>query len=433
MKLHIATAILSASSAAAFMAPSSYQGRSSHKNVVVSPEETKAETSASTNNRPIFDPLGLYPESSEEYQQGRIRQLEPTLKVQKPVVDPMGLYPKDSSEYRESFTLEQRYNGITDNDDRPLYDPIGLYPQDSEERQTGQIQAMEPMIEIINQQQQQQQIKDPLGLYPKDSAAYEASAAFDRESLVSKNRQLFDPLGLYPASSVERQEGRIRAVAPTLNVIKPVLDPMNLYEPEQRATEVDQGVIMSEGLPFLPRPAVLDGELAGDFGFDPLGLATSKDRLAFMRQAELKHSRIAMLAAAGWPLSELFDKKFAALLHMKPLLVEGDRVPSLLNGGLSHVNPFYWMGILAVAGFAEALEMMSAKDGWAVGVNDKGRPGFDPLGLFPKDSAGQERMELAEIKNGRLAMLAITAFALMEAVTKTAVVDSSPFFFHPPF
>ena len=27
----------------------------------------------------------------------------------------------------------------------------------------------------------------------------------------------------------------------------------------------------------------------------------------FMREAEVKHARLAMLAAAGWPLSELLD------------------------------------------------------------------------------------------------------------------------------
>ena len=42
-------------------------------------------------------------------------------------------------------------------------------------------------------------------------------------------------------------------------------------------------------------PVVLDGTLAGDAGFDPLGLARSKDDLFFYREAEVKHARIAML------------------------------------------------------------------------------------------------------------------------------------------
>ena len=57
--------------------------------------------------------------------------------------------------------------------------------------------------------------------------------------------------------------------------------------------------------------------------------------------------------------------------------------------------------------------------------------GFDPLGVFPKDEAGRKNMQLAEIKNGRLAMIAITAFAVQEAVSSTGVVDETPFFFFP--
>ena len=40
-------------------------------------------------------------------------------------------------------------------------------------------------------------------------------------------------------------------------------------------------------------------------------------------------------------------------------------------------------------------------------------------------------IETAEIKNGRLAMLAITAFAAQEFVSHIAVVDQVPFFFKP--
>ena len=45
-----------------------------------------------------------------------------------------------------------------------------------------------------------------------------------------------------------------------------------------------------------------------DVGFDPLGFAKNKEDLLNYREAEIKHARLAMLAAAGWPLSELFGK-----------------------------------------------------------------------------------------------------------------------------
>jgi len=40
-------------------------------------------------------------------------------------------------------------------------------------------------------------------------------------------------------------------------------------------------------------------------------------------------------------------------------------------------------------------------------------------------------MQLAEIKNGRLAMIAIFGFAIQEFVLKSGVVDETPFFFLP--
>jgi hypothetical protein len=49
----------------------------------------------------------------------------------------------------------------------------------------------------------------------------------------------------------------------------------------------------------MERPAALDGTLAGDVGFDPLGFAKSKNDLMNYREAEIKHARLAMLAAVS--------------------------------------------------------------------------------------------------------------------------------------
>merc|ERR1712071_159359 len=109
------------------------------------------------------------------------------------------------------------------------------------------------------------------------------------------------------------------------------------------------------------------------------------------------------------------DQKLAGLIHLKPLLVEGGRVPSLLNGGLEQVNPFYWMGILAVAGLFEALDVLNKDNEMVSSI-------FDPLQLYPEKEEGQEQMQLAEIKHGRLAMMAITTFVGIEAFTQHAVI-----------
>jgi hypothetical protein len=185
----------------------------------------------------------------------------------------------------------------------------------------------------------------------------------------------------------------------------------------------------STALPFLARPAALTGAMAGDVGFDPLGFSKTPADLMNYREAEVKHARLAMLAAAGWPISEVFDKKIAVALNMAPLLDATDRVPSLLNGGLGKISPIYWIGILGVGAAVEFLGISKSKSGDAGYF--PGNFGFDPLGAYPKTEEGQMRMQLAEIKNGRLAMIAIFAFAIQEFVSSKAVVVDTPLFFYP--
>lgn len=93
----------------------------------------------------------------------------------------------------------------------------------------------------------------------------------------------------------------------------------------------------AQWFPMLLSPQALDGSFAGDVGFDPLGFSNSKEALYKMREAEIKHSRLAMLAAAGWPLSELWHKEIADVLGLESILASSDKAPSVLNGGLDNV------------------------------------------------------------------------------------------------
>lgn len=198
--------------------------------------------------------------------------------------------------------------------------------------------------------------------------------------------------------------------------------------PEPDAIEaVPPQPIMSQSMPFMERSAILNGELAGDVGFDPLGFAKSKADLWNYREAEIKHARLAMLAAAGWPVSEIFDKKIADVFGLDPLLDSSDRVPSLLNGGLGKVSPFYWIGCIGIAAAIDLYGVTRrSREGYIPGDY-----GFDPLGLYPKSEEDKKNMQLAEIKNGRLAMIAVFAFAIQEFVSNQGVVNETPFFFFP--
>merc|ERR1711939_1087304 len=107
-------------------------------------------------------------------------------------------------------------------------------------------------------------------------------------------------------------------------------------------------------LPPFTTMVVGDGTLAGDFGFDPLLIADSPKKLAWFREAEIRHARLAMLAAVGWPLSELFDGPLAKSLGVQSALLADGRAPSLLNGGLGAINGAYWAAVVGAAIFIEA-------------------------------------------------------------------------------
>ena len=172
-----------------------------------------------------------------------------------------------------------------------------------------------------------------------------------------------------------------------------------------------------------------DGVLAGDMGFDPLGLASDSKKLFGYREAEIKHARLAMLAAAGWPLSEKLNGGLSEMFNQKSLLVEGGRAPSILNGGLGEVPLVYW---LAALGLAVAVEQNSVDTQILTSKRAANYlPGdlqVDPLGMDSPTMRG------AEILNGRIAMIAITGFAAQEAVTHLGVTSGAgAMFFNPPF
>lgn len=95
-----------------------------------------------------------------------------------------------------------------------------------------------------------------------------------------------------------------------------------------------------------------------------------------MREAETKHGRLAMLAAAGWPISELWHKEIAKVFNLDSILADGDRAPSLLNGGLSSVwaSGMLIMSII-IAGYLESKAMNSGEVFWNVEKADSYIPG----------------------------------------------------------
>jgi hypothetical protein len=174
---------------------------------------------------------------------------------------------------------------------------------------------------------------------------------------------------------------------------------------------------------------MLDGSLPGDRGFDPFNFSSDAAALQWYRNAEVKHARLAMLAAAGWPLAELFHKNIASALDLNPLLVNQERVPSILNGGLSHTSPAFWVAAIGAASIAEVI--LTAESSSQSSKLNPGDLGFDPLGLGGKTDGQKHFMQEAELFNGRLGMLAITGFAIQEWWLQSSVVNQIPIFFKP--
>jgi len=257
---------------------------------------------------------------------------------------------------------------------------------------------------------------------------------------------------------------------------------------------VESSEKLQSPIPWMPRPDYLDGSLAGDVGLDPLGFVTKysegvkfsllvnefdaketefifgpntqdpKRSLMWMREAEIKHCRLAMLAAAGWPLAEMWNPFLARITGSDFLLdATQGRSLSVLNGGLGQVAPFLFFAFLAIS----AVEVSTLDQVYGMTATGKtmkkdgsivmksyvpGDCGFDPLGLYDWygqqmpvmvrleaeadpayrmrwDEYNRKEMETAELKNGRLAMLGITGFAFQEFVWGTPVVDQTPIFF----
>jgi len=170
-------------------------------------------------------------------------------------------------------------------------------------------------------------------------------------------------------------------------------------------------------LPFLDSPKYREFivNVPGDAGFDPFGLARDLATFKWMQEAELKHARVAMLAAILWPLSELDYSSTFKLLNID-LTGLGDAPVGLVLGTAS----------LGVA----IMELSKAPESPAGFYN------FDPLelkdfelpmvGWLPR---GRRWTAEAELKNGRLAMMATLAFAFLELTTKVPIIRQMPFHF----
>eukprot|EP01025_Chloroclados_australasicus_P030500 TRINITY_DN305_c0_g1_i6.p1 TRINITY_DN305_c0_g1~~TRINITY_DN305_c0_g1_i6.p1 ORF type:complete len:301 (-),score=42.47 TRINITY_DN305_c0_g1_i6:263-1165(-) len=185
-------------------------------------------------------------------------------------------------------------------------------------------------------------------------------------------------------------------------------------------------------------PTYLTGELAGDYGYDPLGLGKDQEQVQKYRAYELIHARWAMLAAAGMLIPEGLaangaDIKGATWFETGAQMLNGGTLNYFAVPWAVISNPLPLFAIVAVEvvlmGAVENYRRTgSGPSGYSPGVGrfdsgifdglDSLYPGgpFDPLGLADDPEVFQE-LKIKEIKNGRLAMVSVLGFAVQAAVT----------------
>ena len=200
-------------------------------------------------------------------------------------------------------------------------------------------------------------------------------------------------------------------------------------------------------------PSHLKGELPGDYGFDPLGFAKdSDDDSAFSGseskinknldravELELLHARWAMLAVVGVVLPELLaDSDVLPIAEpvwwkVGAAKLAGNDVEYL---GLGNFVIAGKQGIAIIAlcqlvlmGGPEYARYVGIRSLEPVGVylpGDKNYPGgapFDPFRLAD-DPEFFENQRVAEIKNGRLAMVAMAGCFAQAFVTRAGPVEN---------
>lgn len=153
---------------------------------------------------------------------------------------------------------------------------------------------------------------------------------------------------------------------------------------------------MSASVPFLTKPKNLDGWV-GDVGFDPIGFSEWFD-MKWLREAEIKHGRVSMLATLGFVLQQFWT--LPGYTHVD----DSNLGPTVVGSG-PMLQIILWMGVLEFwsnKGNVTMETMFTDPD------RVPGDLGFDPMGLaVGKTKEEKDLMQWKELKNGRLAMLAI--------------------------
>jgi light-harvesting complex I chlorophyll a/b binding protein 1 len=159
--------------------------------------------------------------------------------------------------------------------------------------------------------------------------------------------------------------------------------------------------------------------------FDPLGLSKNADskEINRLREAELKHGRVCMLAFVGILVGEAVE--FSTPLYgdkiVGPAIYQFQEADQLTGFGFA----FFIVGLISV------IEGLGVQRNWADGkVRADITPGdlnWDPLSLKPSDPAKLAALQTKEINNGRLAMIGVAGMIVQELVNGKGILENAGF------
>ncbi|CAK0824834.1 unnamed protein product [Prorocentrum cordatum] len=199
---------------------------------------------------------------------------------------------------------------------------------------------------------------------------------------------------------------------------------IDLTSSEHGSEYAMRSLLRLTALPFLPEPAyrAFVRNVPGDAGFDPFSLAgRTPSEFMGMLEAEIKHGRLAMLAGVGMVAPEVLHRPIAEMLGLPNLMAPGGCTPTPLNGQLA--DPTLAASTGAILGLIAITEISQPR----TRAELPGYFGFDPLQLselaeqLPKLRSDAPWVAEAEVKHGRVAMLAVTYMAVREFYTQSPI------------
>ena len=236
--------------------------------------------------------------------------------------------------------------------------------------------------------------------------------------------------------------GSAAAFAPSASIVAPstalCMSDETTTSTEESATAVAAPIV--EETPLAPAAITLNGWTADAslpcYGlpgavsplgfFDPLGFSKNTDlnTVKRLREAEIMHGRVAMMAAVGYLIGE-----------STPTITYGmDVHHTIANNQIPEVPGTVLFPFFLAINIAEALR---ASTGWMepglgplFSLREKYYPGdigFDPFGLKPKDGKDFANMQTKELNNGRLAMLAAAGMCAQEQVNGQGILENLGF------